>query len=146
MLINPEDPRYHLGEERMDATHREFIDFVNRLDQADKTGFMELFPLLVEHTRAHFDAENESMRQSAFPAIAEHQAEHQRVLGELDRFAEKVRQGSIQFARAWVRDRLPDWFNLHAATMDSALAAHLKAREFQREKPVSFFPGPAQIH
>lgn len=138
MPIDPNNPRYQLGNESMDATHREFIELVNRLQGTDKAGFMELFAALVEHTHAHFTAENESMEEYGFPAIAEHRSEHQRVLGELDRLAEKVRQGKTQLARAWVRDGLPDWFALHATSMDSALAAHLNAKGFQRETPVPF--------
>jgi len=29
--------------------------------------------------------------------------------------------------RAYVTQQLPGWFDLHAVTMDSALAAHLKS-------------------
>jgi hemerythrin len=49
------------------------------------------------------------------------------VLGELNRFAQKVTTGSILMGRAYVVEQLPSWFDLHAKTMDSALAAHLKA-------------------
>jgi hemerythrin len=35
-----------------------------------------------------------------------------------------VNSGRLKLARAVVRGQLPGWFRLHAATMDSALAAH----------------------
>lgn len=65
------------------------------------------------------------MEETCFLAIVEHTAEHQRILGELDRFKSKVDNEIFMFARTYIREQIPDWFNLHLATMDSALAAHL---------------------
>jgi hemerythrin-like metal-binding protein len=109
----------------MDQTHQEFVHLVNLLDEAGKDIFMELFIELVEHTERHFQAENELMEDSPLPAIREHMDEHPRVTGEMNRLARMVDSGSFTMARAFVHERLPDWFNLHTQTMDSALAAHL---------------------
>jgi hemerythrin-like metal-binding protein len=117
----------------MDETHREFAEIVNRMARADKAGFIELFPVLVAHTQAHFVSENALMKASGFPAIREHMDEHQRVLGELRRMAAKTADGSTLLARAYVAEQLPAWFSVHAVTMDSALAGHLK----QRAAPVA---------
>ena len=126
MLIENFDDNYLLGVAQMDDTHREFAVLVNRLGEADKDDFIKLFDELVSHTEAHFEAENALMREYDFPAIREHMGEHERVLGELHRIAKKVAAGSTQLARAYVREHLPGWFNQHAATMDSALAAWMK--------------------
>lgn len=128
MLIDDFEERYRLGVDEMDETHREFVALINRLDTADKASFIEQFPLLTEHTQMHFDNENRLMRNTGFPAIDEHTDEHQRILGELRRLGDRVEDGSITMARAYVREQLPQWFNLHAVTMDSALAAHLTCR------------------
>lgn len=124
--IDDFDGRYLLGVEAMDSTHREFADLVNRLAAGSKADFASLFPELVSHTREHFAAEERLMEQCGFPAIAEHRGEHARVLGELERFAVQVEAGKSQLARAYVVEQIPQWFDLHAATMDSALAACLK--------------------
>lgn len=126
LLIDPQLPEYQLGYAAMDDTHIEFIDLVNRLGSSEKADFPALFKQLLAHTEAHFEAENELMQDSGFPAIREHQSEHLRVLGEMHRFVKQVDKGSTAMSRAYVRERLPDWFDLHAKTMDSALAAHLK--------------------
>jgi hemerythrin-like metal-binding protein len=126
LLIDPQLPEYQLGYESMDQTHVEFIDLVNQLGPCSKQEFPELFKQLVHHTEQHFEAENELMEDSGFPAIREHQDEHARVLGEMHRFAKQLDKGSTMMARAYITERLPDWFDLHARTMDSALAAHLK--------------------
>lgn len=120
------DSDYHLGVTQMDDTHDEFIALVDSLTQADRPDFAGLFLALVAHTRSHFESENALMRASGFAAIREHMDEHLRVLGDLDRLAQRVRDGSIAMARAYVREQLPEWFSVHLATMDSALAAHLQ--------------------
>lgn len=128
MLLDAQATKYRLGIVKMDETHQEFIHMVNQLEAADKATFATLFLKLLEHTRAHFGQEEEWMLEFDFPALREHTSEHQRVLGEMTRFAERVKAGSLQMARAYVREQLPSWFELHAATMDSALAGHMKFR------------------
>jgi len=126
MLLENFEHDYLLGHEDMDTTHREFVDLLNRLDAASKQAFIPLFAELLEHTQAHFAAEDQWMQDTGFPAIREHIGEHQRVLGDLQRFNMRVKAGNTMMGRAYVREQLPSWFELHAQTMDSALAAHMK--------------------
>ena len=128
MDIKWDDERFVLGVEEMDNTHIEFVDLINCMSNASDAEFVYLFDQLLQHTRAHFDAESRLMMQHGFPATAEHQGEHQRVLGEMTRFCRSVRKGLVALGRCYVSESLTQWFPLHAATMDSALAAHLKAR------------------
>ena len=125
-LIESFEQRYLLGVSEMDDTHREFVELVNQLDNADDQTFIPLFEQLIKHTSSHFAAENEKMQECGFPAIREHTEEHLRVLGDLERFGKRVAAGNIAMGRAYVTQQLPDWFDLHARTMDSALAHHLK--------------------
>ena len=114
------------GFENIDQTHEEFAALVNRLDTTtDKAEFLRLFGELYAHTEAHFQRENQLMDESRFPAIAEHKGEHQRVLGEMHQFYERSKRGFSQMGRAYVRERLPEWFSLHLQTMDRALVVHL---------------------
>ena len=124
-LIADFERRFVLGVAAMDATHREFVELVNRLGTCDRDRFVESFPALVSHTRAHFAAEEGMMETSRFPAIAEHRSEHARVLGDLEHLGTQLAKGRVRLARAYVSEQLPDWFALHAETMDSALAGHL---------------------
>lgn len=133
LLIDPADRRYRLGVDSMDVTHREFMDLVNQLGAADDEQFVILFQQLLEHTEAHFAAENRLMEEVRFPPIRIHMGEHQKVLGEMRRIGEKVEAGSLATGRAYVREHLPYWFREHAATMDSALAGCVKA--FHQSNP-----------
>jgi hemerythrin-like metal-binding protein len=130
-LINWNDQEFLLGVGVMDDTHHEFIDLVNELAMADDRTFKGLFDTLITHTLQHFEQEERLMLDSAFPAINEHKDEHQRILGELNQFKKRVDKGLLSFGRSYINDRMPGWFRLHAASMDSALAAHLKDLHFQ---------------
>jgi len=125
-LIEWEGRHYLLGLDIMDDTHRAFVTLVNALSDAPDTIFPALFDQLIAHTRQHFEQEETLMKDSDFPAYLEHRDDHQRILGELDQFKKRVDRGLVAFGRNYIRERLPSWFRLHAATMDSALAAHLK--------------------
>lgn len=116
-----------LGVAEMDATHDEFVQMVNAATQATAAEFPALFAQLAEHTAAHFDNESRLMRECHFPATAEHESEHRRVLAEVGFVARALARGQAQQARAYVAEGLPSWFRQHLATMDSALAACLRA-------------------
>jgi len=136
-LIDRFDERYRLGIPRMDDTHREFVELVNRLAAAPNNDFIPLFAELQSHTSEHFEQENAWMERSNFPALREHLDEHRRVLGELDRFGQRAAAGRVSMARAYVTEQLPHWFDLHAKTMDSALAHHMKLQPVSVLTPAS---------
>lgn len=125
-MLQWNENRHPLGVAEMDATHREFVALAARLAAAGDEEFGALFGQLLDHSRTHFSAEDANMRASRFPAIGEHIGEHQRVLAELRAFNRSVQGGRLILVRAYVRERLPEWFDLHLATMDAALAAHLR--------------------
>jgi hemerythrin-like metal-binding protein len=118
-----------VGYDLIDNDHGIFIDLINQLDKANNTDFPGLFTRLYQHTEEHFESESRLMAQFGFPAETEHKGEHQRVLGEFKQFKTRIDKGLISFGRAFVKERLPQWFLLHITTMDSALAAHIKTQQ-----------------
>lgn len=116
-----------VGYPAIDNDHQAFVELLNQLEVANNADFASLFRTLFEHTEQHFERENQLMQDYGFPATAEHRGEHQRVLGEFKQFQSRVDKGMLAFGRSFVKERLPQWFQLHVTTMDSALAAHIKA-------------------
>jgi hemerythrin-like metal-binding protein len=110
----------------LDNDHDAFITLLNALDSANNAEFPALFQQLHEQTERHFAQENQLMQQYSFPGETEHKGEHLRVLGEFKQFKSRVDKGLIAFGRSFVKDRLPQWFELHVTTMDRALVAHIK--------------------
>lgn len=136
-MLSWDEKRHHLGLDEMDATHREFVALVDALIQADDEHFPFLFQKLVDHSRLHFAEEGRLMRLSKFPALGEHEGEHFRILGELLQFNRAIQRGRLALARAYVKSGLPEWFDLHLATMDSALAAHYLRYQARVEAPLA---------
>lgn len=125
MSIIEQSTLYLLNIEQIDNEHRQFVDLINQLYEANNEQFGKLFEQLLIHTEQHFQHENQLMDQYRFPATGEHKGEHLRVLGEFKQFKKRVDKGLIAFGRAYIKDSLPSWFDLHIKTMDSALAAHV---------------------
>lgn len=114
-----------LGYQQIDDDHKQFMGLLMQLQAADNNDFPILFKQLFAHTQMHFDMENQLMDEFTFPALADHKGEHQRVIGEFKQFNKLVEKGLLAFGRSFVCERLPQWFELHIATMDSALIAHI---------------------
>lgn len=117
-----------LGDRTMDATHREFVVLAEQAATAPPEQLAMAMQDLVRHTREHFDQEESRMQSVNHKLLQEHRAEHQRILGDMERFYQRIEKGRGAMARAWVSDNLMEWFSAHARTMDSALAADLGPR------------------
>ncbi len=122
-----DEARHGVGVEDMDRVHREFLALARSLEDCPTSLFAERLEALVRHTEQHFAGEEAAMRESACPSLTEHVAEHGRLLADLRRFSLAVQRGRPAMARAFLEDGLAAWFVNHLATMDAALAAHLKA-------------------
>lgn len=113
-----------VGVDFIDADHEEFITLLNATVAAPDGDFPTAFRALVRHTREHFARENALMDATSFFASTIHKGEHTRVLAEMEHFANHLANGNIACARAYVAERLPDWFVQHRNTMDQATAVH----------------------
>ena len=123
---------YLLGDKIMDQTHREFVGFVRDISGLPSSQIGPLFQTLFDHTRSHFETEEKCMQAIGHGLYAEHRANHQRILGDMERFLQRAIAGRGTMAKAWAVDSLMDWFSTHAKTMDSALAADLKEKSPER--------------
>jgi len=115
-----------LGHTEIDKVHTEFIDLVEQLSVSPKENFSVLFSHFLRHTEEHFQMEDELMLQYNDPNLSEHQAEHRRIINELKQFEQRASAGRISFAKAYIKDKLPEWFKLHTSTIDSALISHIQ--------------------
>lgn len=125
-LLTWSEQRFGLGVPVMDGYHHEFLAILSALTTMPDGVFTTLFTELVRHTHEHFSQEEQLMRATDFPTMREHMQEHKRVLGDLEAMLSRVQRGRMMMAREFVKNGMPEWFALHLATMDSALAAHLK--------------------
>lgn len=113
-----------LGNERMDATHREFVEHLNALGNVAPENALECLDALIAHTREHFEQENRWMREAELPMLHCHGQEHDGVLMVMDEVRKYLLEGKPQLVEVLARELGP-WFQQHAATMDTMLAAYL---------------------
>ncbi|MGK2953575.1 MAG: bacteriohemerythrin [Thiobacillus sp.] len=110
----------------VDATHQALAELIEGLIQADSAAFPSRFQALLALMRLHIAEEGGLMRASRYPGLAEHEGEHHRVLGELVQLNRSLKRGRITLVRAYVKDGMAPWLDLHMATMDAALMAYLR--------------------
>lgn len=121
---------HEIGLVPMDRTHREFVDLYNNLVRAGSTEFLDHFNKLILRTLHHFDRENAWMERSGFPPSVIHRGEHDRVLRLMRAARDKIAAGEVESGREFGA-QLPAWFEQHAATMDAALAMHMRRNRFE---------------
>lgn len=130
---NPDDPSLHwsdawlLGHDAMDATHREFVDLVSALHDADDALLPGLLEAFIAHAQEHFADEERWMLQSDFPATACHRDEHAAVLATVRTARRRLAEGDATLCRRVVAE-LMRWFPAHVERLDSALAQWLCKR------------------
>jgi hemerythrin len=121
------DDRYLLGHGEMDATHREFVDLVNALVNADDAGLGDALAAFAAHAEAHFSQENEWMEKYDFPPRDCHIDEHNKVLASVHEVRRHLAEGDVAIVRE-LAVALMEWFPAHADYLDSALATWLVKR------------------
>lgn len=94
------------------------------LYNADRTPLAQACRAFLDHNRAHFAREEAAMQASGFPPYPMHKAEHDRVLGWLEKLATEIEAGLPDAAvRQAVERDIPTWFDQHILTMDRVTAA-----------------------
>lgn len=118
--------RVGLGVPVMDGYHQEFLSILSALSTMPDGVFVALLKELVRHTHEHFAQEEKLMRETGYGALREHMEEHRRVLADLESMLQRAESGRMRLPREFIKNHMPEWFQLHLVTMDSALAQHLK--------------------
>ena len=111
-----------VGVDSIDQRHEEFYVLYDTLKNSTDSDFLEAFNAVILHTQGHFAEEVADMERVVYPNKSEHKQEHQKALDEMNYFREKASSGKLMFAKAYVKDRLGDWFRNHLLNMDSDLA------------------------
>jgi len=114
-----------LGEDTMDATHREYVDLLNRCGDAPDGTFLDCLDAFIAHTESHFEVENARMEATQFPPSHCHVHEHEQVLLIMKDVRGRVAGGEVYLGRVLATE-MGKWFEHHAGTMDKVLAYWLR--------------------
>lgn len=112
------DAEMVLGNPVLDDTHAEFVELLNRLQ--DATDVLPILDEMIAHTAAHFALEESWMARINFPAAGCHVSEHNQVIGVMRMVRKRVAGGDTEFVQVLVTE-LSAWLRIHATTMDYAL-------------------------
>jgi hemerythrin len=125
--------------ESMNATHREEVALINRLaalldeEQRDEDDISQQLEDWVAHTRAHFERENQLMRDSGFPAYPIHSDEHHKVLAQIEGLRQQwLQQRDPGPLADFLFEQWPRWFLQHVTSMDRVTAQFVVLRQGQR--------------
>lgn len=126
-LFNFNTKRHLLDVEQMDHAHGELAELLNTIDTATASTMANGLSRIEAHCITHFGEEELLMLACNSGHLVEHRREHAGILHELTRCRQQLDQGKTMFAKAWLKQRFPEWLERHLQSMDSALAAELKA-------------------
>lgn len=121
----------------MDDTHREFVDLLAQVVEADDAQLLLAWEALIAHTDAHFGQEDVWMEATRFATGNCHAMQHKVVLQVMREGAQRGAQGDLDAVRGMAAE-LGVWFPQHAQSMDAALALHLRR--------VGFDPATGTVH
>lgn len=119
----------HTGDARMDETHQEFVDMINRILATPEDQQLPVYKAFLSHTAEHFAQEERWMLATGFSADNCH-AEHHATILETMRVVEAHYLDSDTTIITRMAEALAEWFPGHANSMDAGLAAHLKSVGF----------------
>jgi hemerythrin len=139
--------RFGLGVAEIDEQHHALMELVNTLYDDFKAGaplpaLKTLLEALISGTEAHFACEEQWMRQTSFPDLANHVKEHEKFrvrVGEIDNLFAKGVDTSLDlmlFLNNWIRHHLIEVdakFADHIIALkgnDAVLPFHLKVKRY----------------
>jgi hemerythrin-like metal-binding protein len=135
---------WELGVEFMDADHRALAALLDALARrygaweglvggrpvpddtsGPETSLLADLAALADHTRAHFEREEEAMQREGFPDLPDHKSEHDLLLAELRVLMREIESSADQRIDTDTLDSLKDWLLGHVLEMDRELAGFL---------------------
>ncbi len=112
--------------DKMDQTHREFVDLLAATELAPEDKLIASFIELIAHTDEHFSGENQWMQDVSFGPGGCHTDEHDMILKVMrEALRRGQEEGNLQMVRQ-LTGELAVWFDGHAKSMDAVLAMFLK--------------------
>jgi len=116
---------YSLGIAAVDHEHRELIDLINRLhEELTRKGMVPsveaFFGDLFRGISAHFALEERFMREHRYDQLAQHKADHERLLDEIRAMMDETTTDET-LDTADLSARLDAWFSRHFESHDARL-------------------------
>lgn len=122
---------YSVRVQQLDAQHKMLFDTINGLADAMRMGrgeevIREVVHKLAIYTRTHFLQEEVLMKQTGYPALPAHKAQHQKLMAEVEQYKRELDEGRKPNTVA-VLAFLQKWLVDHIQKSDKAYSDHMNA-------------------
>jgi hemerythrin len=114
-----------VGDARMDHTHEEFVDMLNRLLATPQDQQLPLYREFLAHTVEHFAQEERWMVATGFAPDNCHASHHATILETMNAVIPHYENDDPEILTR-LAEALAEWFPMHAASMDAGLAQHMQ--------------------
>ena len=117
---------FKVGVPAVDHEHRELIELINQLHadlgaDADRDSVLDFLGEVFTKISAHFALEERIMRERSYDQLADHKADHERLLDEIRDIMDEVEAAEGVDYKAALAGRLQSWFTEHFKTRDARL-------------------------
>ena len=122
-----------MGNDDIDNDHMILVGLVNRVHENVRKGRSaavvgEVVEQLIAYTALHFGHEEQMMRDSAYPALAEHHAQHEALKARAVELGRRIKTGASATAGDELLRLVRDWLVEHIQQHDKRFADHLARR------------------
>ena len=120
---------YSVHVRQFDAQHQKLFEIINSLADAMRMGkgedvIKDVVGQLAVYTRTHFLQEEVAMRQTGYPGLASHQAQHNKLMSDVEKYKTELDGGHKPNTIA-VLNFLQKWLIEHIQRSDKAYSDHL---------------------
>jgi len=125
------DQSYSVNVSKCDQDHKKLFSLLNALHEAMKSGkgsqvLQQVVKDLADYTKYHFSQEELLLRQTNYPNLIPHQAQHQTFVKKVEQFQSDLKAGNLAQSIT-VTEFLRDWLANHIKQTDRQYSAHLNA-------------------
>ncbi|KJR40703.1 methyl-accepting chemotaxis sensory transducer [Candidatus Magnetoovum chiemensis] len=115
-----------------DDQHKKLVAMVNRLYKAMKSGAAnkaldKILTELIDYTVKHFNAEQEAMKEHAYPELDLHILEHEKLKAQVVAFYNDFKEGKAMLSTK-LMNFLKDWLGDHILKTDAKYAKHFNRK------------------
>lgn len=131
MAIFAWNQTYSVHVRRFDAQHQKLFEIINNLAEAMQARqgedvLQEVVGQLAVYTRTHFLQEEVLMKQTGYPQLPAHQAQHSQLMARVEKHKRDLEEGR-QPNMAEVLAFLREWLVEHIQRSDKAYSDHMNA-------------------
>ncbi|HEY1502058.1 MAG TPA: bacteriohemerythrin [Acidobacteriaceae bacterium] len=126
---------YSVNVHQFDAQHKKLFAIINELADAMRVGkgddiIREVVAQLAVYTRTHFLQEEVAMRQTGYPDFASHQAQHNKLMADVEGYKKDLDEGRKPNVIA-ILNFLQKWLVDHIQKIDKKYSDHMNTHGVQ---------------